>query len=160
MWMCGLDLLGPKKIMCLLIWSKLSWTDFERQIISCLIGRISSPRNACSFQTQNAWLCLQIFLMLLFEIVAGAFHWKLGCWGCWSLSLSIQIYLNANSWSFPMLAAWVEKLRASSSAALWFLSSPLQASVGLCMWHPSEKSVLFLHPLRKFRTCLSSAKRG
>lgn len=31
---------------------------------------------------------------------------KTGTWGCWSLSL--QIYLNPNSWSFPMLAAWVE----------------------------------------------------
>lgn len=70
----GLDLLGPKKRMFLLIWKKLSWTDLKRQIMSCLIGKISSPRNAWYFQTQNAWLCLQIFWTWLCELVAEAFH--------------------------------------------------------------------------------------
>lgn len=134
---CVLDLLGPQKRMLLLIWNKLSWTDLERQMMSCLIGKISPPRNAWYFQTQNSWLCLQIFWMLLWELKYFTKNWDL--WVFCPLSAST---LKSGAKAF---LCWLPNLRSSGfhlQLRSAFHNCPWGSYGGLWLWHPLENSLI------------------
>lgn len=140
---CVLDLLGPQKRIFLLIWNKLSWTDLEKQTMSCLIGKISPLRNAWYFQTQNSWLRLQIFWMLLWELKYFTKNW--GSWLFCPLSPSSWKSKAKSKSRAKAFLCWLPTLGSSGLHLQWcpaFCNCPWGSYGGLWLWHISENSLI------------------
>lgn len=140
---CVLDLLGPQKRIFLLIWNKLSWADLEKQMVSCLTGKISPPRNAWYFQTQNSWLCLQIFWMLLWELKYFTKNWDSGVF-C-PLSPNTRKSKAESKSRAKAFSCWLPTLRSSRLHLQWcsaFYNCPWGSYGGLWLWPTSENSLI------------------